>query len=94
MSCLAGCHLYAISRPGGSHIRLVVAVGKKLQVFMWKHSSAWSAWCPISDNETVDGFQFLRVSGFLYSDFRAIANLQSDLAVDAYNQCTISNNNI
>ena len=59
--CIAGCHLYAISRPGGSHLRLVVAVGKKLLVMMWKHSSAWSAWCPVADNDTVDGFQFLRV---------------------------------
>ena len=58
--CL-GCHLYALSRPGSSFLRLVAALGKRLLVMMWKHSSAWSAWCPVSDNDTVDGFQFLRV---------------------------------
>lgn len=55
-----GCHLYAISRPGGSHLRMVVAVGKKLLVLQWRHSAAWTAWCPASDTDTVDGFQFIR----------------------------------
>ena len=59
-----GCHLYAVSKPGSSHLRLVVAVGKKLLVLMWKHSSAWSAWCPVSENDVLDGFQLLRVSGY------------------------------
>ncbi|XP_068243929.1 GTPase-activating Rap/Ran-GAP domain-like protein 3 [Palaemon carinicauda] len=55
-----GCHLYAISRPGGSHLRMVVAVGKKLLILQWRHSAAWTAWCPASDTDTVDGFQFIR----------------------------------
>ena len=57
-----GCNLYAISRPGGSHLRLVVALGKKLLVMMWKHSSAWCAWCTNTEAETVEDFQLLRVS--------------------------------
>ncbi|XP_013417806.1 GTPase-activating Rap/Ran-GAP domain-like protein 3 isoform X2 [Lingula anatina] len=55
-----GCHLYALSRPGGSHLRMVIAIGKRLLVMSWKHSAAWSAWCVSNDTETVDGFQFLR----------------------------------
>nr|XP_045581398.1 GTPase-activating Rap/Ran-GAP domain-like protein 3 [Procambarus clarkii] len=55
-----GCHLYAISRPGGSHLRTVVAVGRKLLILQWRHSAAWTAWCPASDTDTVDGFQFIR----------------------------------
>ncbi|XP_076436139.1 GTPase-activating Rap/Ran-GAP domain-like protein 3 [Babylonia areolata] len=55
-----GCHVYAVSRPGGSHLRMVVAVGKRLLVFSWKHSAAWSAWCPSVDLDTVDSFSFLR----------------------------------
>ncbi|KAK7491655.1 hypothetical protein BaRGS_00017108, partial [Batillaria attramentaria] len=55
-----GCHLYALSRPGGSHLRMVVAVGKRLLLFTWKHSAAWSAWCPSVDLDTVDSFTFVR----------------------------------
>lgn len=56
-----GSHLYAVSRPGCSHLRLVVCVGKKLLVYEWKHSTAWSAWCSSADVDTVDtGFQLLR----------------------------------
>ncbi|XP_055959069.1 GTPase-activating Rap/Ran-GAP domain-like protein 3 [Patella vulgata] len=55
-----GCHLYALSRPCGSHLRMVVAVGKKLLLFTWKHSAAWSAWCPSVDLDTIDGFTFVR----------------------------------
>ncbi|KAK7071986.1 GTPase-activating Rap/Ran-GAP domain-like protein 3 [Halocaridina rubra] len=55
-----GCHLYSLSRPGGSHLRMVVAVGKKLLVLQWRHSAAWTAWCPASDTDTVEGFQFIR----------------------------------
>ncbi|KAK8750165.1 hypothetical protein OTU49_015270, partial [Cherax quadricarinatus] len=55
-----GCHLYAISRPGGSHLRMVVAVGRKLLILQWRHSAAWTAWCPASDTDTVEGFQFIR----------------------------------
>lgn len=52
--------MYAISRPGGSHLRMVVSLGKKLLIMQWRHSAAWTAWCPASDTDTVDGFQFLR----------------------------------
>ncbi|XP_076316326.1 GTPase-activating Rap/Ran-GAP domain-like protein 3 [Tachypleus tridentatus] len=55
-----GCHLYAISRPGDSHLRMVVAVGRRLLVLQWRHSTAWTAWCAASDTDTVDGFQLIR----------------------------------
>ncbi|XP_054086487.1 GTPase-activating Rap/Ran-GAP domain-like protein 3 isoform X2 [Zeugodacus cucurbitae] len=51
-----GCHLYASSRVSGGHLRLVVAVNRKLQLFQWKHSAAWASWCPENDTETVEGF--------------------------------------
>ncbi|RZF36202.1 hypothetical protein LSTR_LSTR008528 [Laodelphax striatellus] len=55
-----GCGMYAISRPGGSHLRMVVSLGKKLLLMQWRHSAAWTAWCPASDTDTIDGFQFIR----------------------------------
>ncbi|CAM1314470.1 GARNL3 (predicted) [Pycnogonum litorale] len=55
-----GTHLYAISRPGGSHLRMVVAVGRKLMLMQWRHSAAWTAWCPSSDTDTVEGFHVIR----------------------------------
>ncbi|XP_067126420.1 GTPase-activating Rap/Ran-GAP domain-like protein 3 isoform X3 [Centruroides vittatus] len=55
-----GCHLYAVSRPGCSHLRMVVAIGKKLLLMQWRHSAAWTAWCSSSDTDTVEGFQFIR----------------------------------
>ncbi|XP_049821518.1 GTPase-activating Rap/Ran-GAP domain-like protein 3 isoform X2 [Aethina tumida] len=54
-----GTNLYAISRPGGARLRMCVAIGKKLLMFQWKHSAAWTAWCPSSDTDTVEGFTFL-----------------------------------
>ncbi|XP_036318191.1 GTPase-activating Rap/Ran-GAP domain-like protein 3 isoform X2 [Rhagoletis pomonella] len=53
-----GCHLYASSRISGGHLRLVVAVNRKLQLFQWKHTAAWASWCPENDTETVEGFIF------------------------------------
>ena len=50
-----------MSRPGGSHLRMVVAVGKKLLVMAWKHSAAWTAWCMQADTDPVEGFTFVRV---------------------------------
>lgn len=41
---------------------MCVAAGKKLLMFQWKHSAAWTAWCPTSDTDTVDGFTFLWVN--------------------------------
>ncbi|XP_062711925.1 GTPase-activating Rap/Ran-GAP domain-like protein 3 isoform X3 [Aedes albopictus] len=55
-----GCHLFAISRAGEAHLRMAVAVGRKLLIFQWKHTAAWTSWCPNSDNDTVDGFIFLK----------------------------------
>ncbi|XP_052567253.1 GTPase-activating Rap/Ran-GAP domain-like protein 3 isoform X2 [Culex pipiens pallens] len=55
-----GCHLYAISRAGEAHLRMAVAVGRKLLIFQWKHTAAWTSWCPNSDNDTVEGFIFLK----------------------------------
>ncbi|CAH1967345.1 unnamed protein product [Acanthoscelides obtectus] len=54
-----GVHLYALSRPGGARLRMCVAIGRKLLMFQWKHSAAWTAWCPSSDTDTVEGFSFL-----------------------------------
>ncbi|XP_039960598.1 GTPase-activating Rap/Ran-GAP domain-like protein 3 isoform X1 [Bactrocera tryoni] len=51
-----GCHLFASSRISGGHLRLMVAVNRKLQLFQWKHSAAWASWCPENDTETVEGF--------------------------------------
>ncbi|XP_066244731.1 GTPase-activating Rap/Ran-GAP domain-like protein 3 isoform X2 [Euwallacea similis] len=53
-----GANLYALSRPGGARLRMCVAVGKKLLMFQWKHSAAWTAWCPTSDTDTIEGFTF------------------------------------
>ncbi|XP_053670296.1 GTPase-activating Rap/Ran-GAP domain-like protein 3 [Anopheles nili] len=55
-----GCHMYAISRAGEAHLRMAVAVGRKLLIYQWKHTAAWTSWCPNSDNDTVDGFLFLK----------------------------------
>ncbi|KAK3087392.1 hypothetical protein FSP39_005300 [Pinctada imbricata] len=55
-----GCHLYALSRPGASYLRMVVAIQKRLLLFTWKHSVAWSTWCPSVDFEIMDGFNFVR----------------------------------
>ncbi|KAL1489288.1 hypothetical protein ABEB36_014213 [Hypothenemus hampei] len=52
-------HLYAVSGQGGARLRMGVAVGRKLLMFQWKHSAAWTAWCPNSDTDTVEGFIFL-----------------------------------
>ncbi|ELT91917.1 hypothetical protein CAPTEDRAFT_143813 [Capitella teleta] len=55
-----GCHMYSVSRAGSTHLRLIVAASKRLMVFVWRHSSAWSVWYPLSDNDVIDGFQFIR----------------------------------
>ncbi|XP_052866109.1 GTPase-activating Rap/Ran-GAP domain-like protein 3 [Anopheles cruzii] len=55
-----GCHMYAISRAGEAHLRMAVAVGRKLLIYQWKHTAAWTSWCPNSDNDTVEGFLFLK----------------------------------
>lgn len=56
-----GCHLYTISKGGDGHLRLAVAVGKKMITFQWKYTAAWTSWCANNETETVEGFLFLRV---------------------------------
>ncbi|XP_070155825.1 GTPase-activating Rap/Ran-GAP domain-like protein 3 isoform X1 [Polyergus mexicanus] len=51
-----GCHLYSITRAGGSHLRMCVVVGRRLTVLQWKHNAAWTIWCSSADTDTVDGF--------------------------------------
>ncbi|CAG9769363.1 unnamed protein product [Ceutorhynchus assimilis] len=53
-----GAHFYTLSRSGGARLRMCVAIGRKLQMFQWKHSAAWTAWCPASDTDTIEGFTF------------------------------------
>ncbi|XP_076182297.1 GTPase-activating Rap/Ran-GAP domain-like protein 3 isoform X2 [Ptiloglossa arizonensis] len=55
-----GCHLYTTTMPGGSHLRMCIAVGRRLTVLQWKHSAAWTAWCSAADTDTVDGFMMLK----------------------------------
>ncbi|XP_065200520.1 GTPase-activating Rap/Ran-GAP domain-like protein 3 isoform X3 [Planococcus citri] len=55
-----GCIMYATSKPGGSHLRMVVCMGRRLILMQWRHSAAWTAWCPASDTDTVEGFQYIR----------------------------------
>lgn len=61
-----GCHLYATSKGGDGYLRLVVAVGRKLLLFQWKHTAAYTSWCPNVDTETNDGFLFLKVCVCVY----------------------------
>ncbi|XP_050432904.1 GTPase-activating Rap/Ran-GAP domain-like protein 3 [Adelges cooleyi] len=55
-----GCSMYAVSKQGGSRLKMVVCVNRKLTLMQWKHSAAWTAWCPASDTDTVEGFVCLR----------------------------------
>ncbi|XP_015599413.1 GTPase-activating Rap/Ran-GAP domain-like protein 3 isoform X2 [Cephus cinctus] len=55
-----GCHLYSLTRPGGSHLKMCVAVGRRLTVLQWRHSAAWTAWCSSADTDTVDGFLLVK----------------------------------
>lgn len=57
-----GCHLYTISKGGDGHLRIAVAVGRKMLTFQWKYSAAWTSWCSNNETETADGFIFLRVN--------------------------------
>lgn len=60
----AGCHTYCLSRLGGSHVHLTMAVGRKLIMLRWKHS-AWSALLPQpldTDTNIIDEFEVTNVS--------------------------------
>lgn len=39
-------------------------MGRRLLLMQWRHSAAWTAWCPASDTDTVEGFQYIRVGIF------------------------------
>lgn len=57
-----GCHLYATSKGGDGHLRMVVAIGRKISIFQWKYTAAWTSWCSsTTDFETADGFIFQKV---------------------------------
>lgn len=57
-----GCHLYAISKGGDGHLKVVVAIGKKILTFQWKYTAAWTSWCSTSNEiEHADGFLFQKV---------------------------------
>lgn len=71
-----GCHLYATSKGGDGHLRMVVAIGRKISIFQWKYTAAWTSWCSsTTDFETADGFIFQKVransvEGFFRNEFR------------------------
>lgn len=56
-----GCHLYTITKGKDGHLRMAVAIGKKLMIFQWRFTAAWTSWCPQYDTDIVDGFILLRV---------------------------------
>ncbi|XP_076090626.1 GTPase-activating Rap/Ran-GAP domain-like protein 3 isoform X2 [Mytilus galloprovincialis] len=55
-----GCHLYALSRPESRYLRMIVAIQRRLLLFTWKHSSAWTSWCPTVDIEPANEFTLVR----------------------------------
>lgn len=59
-----GCHTYCLSRLGGSHVHLTIAVNRRLIMLRWKHS-AWSAWLPPqpadADSNIIDEFEVTNV---------------------------------
>lgn len=59
-----GCHLFALLKANDGHLKMGCVLGKKLLSFQWKHTAAWTSWCPNNDNDTVDGFVFLKVCYF------------------------------
>lgn len=56
-----GCHLFSLLKANDGHLKMGCVLGKKLLTFQWKHTAAWTSWCPNNDNDTVDGFVFLKV---------------------------------
>lgn len=57
-----GCHLYTILKANDGHLRMACVSGRKLVTFQWKHTAAWTSWCPNNDNDTVEGFVFVKVN--------------------------------
>lgn len=57
-----GCHLYTISKGVDGHLRMAVAIGKKMLIFQWKYTAAWTSWCPNNDFDPIEGFILLKVN--------------------------------
>lgn len=57
-----GCHLHTVARSADGHLRLAVAVGRKLLTYQWRYTAAWAAWCPRNDprQDVVDGWILVR----------------------------------
>lgn len=57
-----GCHLHTVARSADGHLRLAIAVGRKLLTYQWRYTAAWAAWCPRNDPRTdvVDGWILVR----------------------------------
>lgn len=56
-----GCHLYSILNGSDGFLRMVVCVNKKLLIYQWKYTVAWTSWCSNNETETIDGFIFIKV---------------------------------
>ncbi|XP_055677387.1 GTPase-activating Rap/Ran-GAP domain-like protein 3 isoform X3 [Lutzomyia longipalpis] len=54
-----GTHLYSISSGTDGHLKMAVAIGRKLLMYQWKDTAAKHTWCN-NGNYTADGFLFLR----------------------------------
>ncbi|XP_055707592.1 GTPase-activating Rap/Ran-GAP domain-like protein 3 isoform X2 [Phlebotomus papatasi] len=54
-----GTHLYSISNGSDGHLKMAVAIGRKLLMYQWKDTAAKHTWCN-NGNYTADGFLFLR----------------------------------
>ncbi|KAG5344721.1 GARL3 protein, partial [Acromyrmex charruanus] len=80
-----GCHLYSITRSGGSHLRMCVVVGRRLTVLQWKHNAAWTIWCSSADTDTVDGF--LLVKEFTANETPSLVTMIE--SVDPANEWTL-----
>ncbi|XP_012236079.1 GTPase-activating Rap/Ran-GAP domain-like protein 3 isoform X2 [Linepithema humile] len=80
-----GCSLYSITRPGGSHLRMCVVVGRRLTVLQWKHNAAWTIWCSSADTDTVDGF--LMVKEFTASETPTLVTMIE--SIDPGNEWTL-----
>ena len=57
-----GCQLFSLLKASDGHLKMGCVLHRKLLTFQWKHTAAWTSWCPNNDHDTVDGFVFLKVS--------------------------------
>lgn len=60
-----GCSTYALSKPFSSPLRLLVAIGKRLLLFIWKstimNASSLSQWNQFQESNVESTFHFVRV---------------------------------